>query len=241
MVDTVNPGRRNPPRRQNQSVVERASAAWLAFWFGAAPTYGDIHDACQQISEPIPSNLNYEGRARRLIFERTGTLQKVELDGLFKVRTGAKLRLSNPNLYLLNQLGLINPLSVAWEITPFSFLLDWAFDIGSFLEAMSDFVGVQVELPYTNEKIMGTTVTYRPDVFTGKWVSHQVQFRRYNGLLRPMPNTEVRANLGHSITRAASAVYDPEARYRAGGETVRADYAGLVPDPGGAWFTQHYC
>lgn len=37
----------------------------------------------------------------------------------------------------LNQLGLINPLSLIWEITPWSFVVDWVLPIGSVLSAMS--------------------------------------------------------------------------------------------------------
>jgi hypothetical protein len=37
----------------------------------------------------------------------------------------------------LNQLGLINPLSLVWELTPWSFVVDWLLPIGSVLQAMS--------------------------------------------------------------------------------------------------------
>lgn len=46
----------------------------------------------------------------------------------------------------LNQLGLLNPVSLAWELVPYSFVVDWLLPIGPVLSAMSapaglDFVG----------------------------------------------------------------------------------------------------
>lgn len=37
----------------------------------------------------------------------------------------------------MNQLGLLNPASLLWEITPWSFVVDWALPIGSVLAALS--------------------------------------------------------------------------------------------------------
>lgn len=189
------------PRR----LAEQASNAWLQWWFGVSPLIGDATAAAHQASDQIPSNENYEGSSRRVIFERSGTLQKVELDGLYRVSTGARVKLSNPNLYLASQLGLINPISIAYEVIPFSFVADWAFDISGFVNSFSDFAGCEISMPYTMTVIKGTTATFRPDVYSGKWVSHQVQCQRTTQLIRPTPNFQVRANLGASLTRAASA------------------------------------
>lgn len=43
----------------------------------------------------------------------------------------------------LNQLGLVNPLSIAWELTPFSFVIDWLLPIGSVLRALSAPAGLK--------------------------------------------------------------------------------------------------
>jgi hypothetical protein len=37
--------------------------------------------------------------------------------------------------------GLLDPLSVAWEITPFSFLLDYVFSIGKCIDSVTAFAG----------------------------------------------------------------------------------------------------
>jgi hypothetical protein len=42
-----------------------------------------------------------------------------------------------PGLRALSQLGLINPLSLAWELVPWSFVVDWFVPIGSTLSALT--------------------------------------------------------------------------------------------------------
>lgn len=52
---------------------------------------------------------------------------------------------------IINQLGLLNPLSLAWEITPWSFIVDWFIPIGPLLNAYTAPVGLNF--------ISGTTAT----------------------------------------------------------------------------------
>jgi hypothetical protein len=46
-------------------------------------------------------------------------------------------------LRTLNQLGLLNPLSLAYELTPWSFVVDWFVPIGPVLNALSAPAGLQ--------------------------------------------------------------------------------------------------
>jgi hypothetical protein len=50
-------------------------------------------------------------------------------------------KVTNPNLDLLQSLGLANPAEVIWELIPFSFLIDHVTGIGNFLSAFSDELG----------------------------------------------------------------------------------------------------
>lgn len=201
MISTrINPGTRN----QAHHLATSASDAWLTWWFGIAPILGDIANSCQVLSRPLPSGVPVHGSDKVRVDEVTGPHSRRK--GTYFVKTGCRVRLSNPNLFLANQLGLINPVSVAWEITPFSFLADWCFDVSSFLNSFSDFVGVEVTMPYTSHLIKGEYSRFNAPGTYGTNSAKQVEFIRDNKLIRPRPNTEVRANLGSSLTRAASAV-----------------------------------
>jgi hypothetical protein len=59
---------------------------------------------------------------------------------------GCKVRLDyfieNPFLRTLAQLGITNPAQIAWELTRLSFVFDWAFPIGSYLDTLDADVGL---------------------------------------------------------------------------------------------------
>lgn len=203
---SVSPKRKHRGRVRN--AANEASGLWLEYWFGWAPTIGDIYTACEQLSEPLPSGIRKQGSAKDFLFSGFNTAPNGRTDfcqntGTF--RTGARFSLVNPNLYLASQMGLINPASVAWEIVPFSFMVDWVADVGSFLDSFSDFAGLSVEDAYWNSKIIyHSERSGRPDL--DREILDQVHFRRHLGLLRPLPNLGILQNLGQSHTRAATAV-----------------------------------
>jgi hypothetical protein len=58
-----------------------------------------------------------------------------------KVTLHAKVKI--PNLAALSALGLVNPLSIAWELVPFSFVVDWILPVGTFLEACTAPLGLE--------------------------------------------------------------------------------------------------
>lgn len=69
------------------------------------------------------------------------------LDGQDNVTTRcclwAQILPTHSGLRSLNQLGLVNPFQLVWELTPFSFVIDWLLPIGSVLHALSAPAGLQ--------------------------------------------------------------------------------------------------
>ena len=194
--------RQSPLRRK----ADEASRLWLEYSFFWKPTMDDIHSACEQMSEPLPSE-SYSGSRSTSISVETATGPYVFRTMSHDIRheTGAFVVLENPNLFLASELGLVNPLSIAWELIPGSFVLDWLFDIGGFLGSFSDFAGVKVERPWQSHKLTYSD-TLRMNISTRSCYGRGVGFIRDNSLIRPMPNLQVEANLGSSLTRAANAI-----------------------------------
>lgn len=124
------------------------SDAWLEMSFGWVPLYQDIHQGMEIISSDIPTNGNIRSGGSAsyeqpsVVTVNTGWL-KTEISGMFRYicQYRGKAKLVNPNLDRLQALGLINPASVAWELVPFSFLVDHTIGIGNFLDSFSDEVG----------------------------------------------------------------------------------------------------
>lgn len=70
-------------------------------------------------------------------------------------------RLGASNSQLATSLGFTNPASVAWELIPYSFVIDWMFPVGDWLSSLDALVGIS-DLSYqTIEKGTSTaTVGY---------------------------------------------------------------------------------
>lgn len=66
------------------------------------------------------------------------------VDRSVEVCAWIRAELETPGYRSLQQSGFGNPVGVAWELIPGSFLVDWAFGIGNYLEQMSALWGLKV-------------------------------------------------------------------------------------------------
>lgn len=55
---------------------------------------------------------------------------------------GVQYRVSSPELLALQRVMSLNPALIAWELLPFSFVVDWVYDIGGYLEAAEAALGL---------------------------------------------------------------------------------------------------
>lgn len=135
---------------------------WLEYWFAIAPLIGDVKSAVETLYSDPPTqrvqasatgNLPFKSFTTRTVGGKT--FNDTEDSGSVQVRVKhfGGVRVTNPNLFLAQQLGLVNPAAVAWELVPFSFIVDWFVDVGTFLESWTDFVGLAFE--------NGGTLVYR--------------------------------------------------------------------------------
>lgn len=150
--DAIDRRETNLPLRE---VTRNFSSLYLEFHFGWSPLMKDIYDACQVLSDPFKSfhvkagktgllpdtdatntSVN-DGTWQRIITRKGGYSQTIKLQ--------ADLVITNPNLAMISQFGLANPLAIAWELVPFSFVLDWFVNVGDYLSSLTDFVGVELK------------------------------------------------------------------------------------------------
>lgn len=184
---------------------KKLASNWLEFSFGWAPLVDDIGTAIDVLQRPI-SNRTIFGYARDTFSYVTGEWfgdydiycdgvphrahQKRVISGKYFCRYQATVGIDNPNLYLANQLGFVNPAAIAWELVPFSFVLDWFTNVGQFLSQGTDLLGLTIQDPFTSS---GTKdVILREDT---TWVNCQSPYlywewrgrlwRREKGLVTP--------------------------------------------------------
>jgi len=145
--------------RDRKRHVNDAAGTWLEFTFGWAPLVKDIGSAVevlQQDFDPHPirgrgtSQSEIEQHLFGYITKKNLLLSKTEIRGQIKV--------TNTDLFLANSLGFVNPATVAWELVPFSFVVDWFIPVGKFLSLMTDRVGLEIVNPSVSYKRQATCI-----------------------------------------------------------------------------------
>lgn len=150
-------------------ILKKFGDTWLEFHFGWEPLVKDIYNVCDLLSSPMyPKHVTVRGRNQQLFGEtksincgsRILGFTEGRFQGKVKGKAGMQMSISNPNLYLANRLGLVNPASVAWELIPYSFVVDWFSNVGQFLSEYSDFLGVNVSNAWYGTTCMATGSYY---------------------------------------------------------------------------------
>lgn len=75
----------------------------------------------------------------------------------------------NKTLMRLEQFGLANPMAVAWELVPFSFVADWFVGVGDYLAAQTALLGLEVLDGGTSQLSIRTYTTRVTGVNPGAW------------------------------------------------------------------------
>lgn len=132
--------------------IQKASAYWIEYWFGWAPTAGDIHTAVNTLGAPLPDGMHFEVGSSSFAWNRItgnggfpGQLETIwEGWGPVSVHIRCNVSVNNYVLFSLEKAGLLNPMVTAWETTPWSWLVDWATNIAQFLGQATRFAGLDL-------------------------------------------------------------------------------------------------
>lgn len=173
----------------------------LEFQFGWMPLVSDIVElqrylasACPEVSIVGRKTTRYENTYRNGSETSVSSwAQNATHKTKVTCAVGASLRIDNPNLLLLNNLGVTNPFLTAWQVVPFSFLVDMVVNTSEFFQQYSELHGVTLVAPYHNFRLQDIceynySTSYwgpippTPNGGSGRVVSYRVSFRRVRGL-----------------------------------------------------------
>jgi hypothetical protein len=128
---------------------------WLEYQYGWKPLTQDIHDLAltglSQIRKSTTKQLRHYSGAS-WTDQSEYDLRGVHVRNTFSVsaRTTFIATLENHFLSSLSDFGLINPLAVAWEVVPFSFMVDWFVPVGNVLQAYTATSGLRNDGGWTS-------------------------------------------------------------------------------------------
>lgn len=123
---------------------------FLEYHFGWEPAMADIHDSLQTMTQAdfgkkvIRVRRNSAAARHYSSNDAVGMWIK-DITWQDTGKAGCTVTISNESVYLANQVGLLNPLSVAWDTVPFSFVADWFANVGDVLSSITGFCGLDVQ------------------------------------------------------------------------------------------------
>ena len=135
----LSPGQRSRKRMKARLNQGDISGTWLAMQYGWLPSLSDMFaaaEAFEALTKP-PREQIYRARVRNSISdEQSGSPGNYSCARSSVRKKVLHYRLSE-YLSTLRSLGLMDPLSVAWELMPWSFVIDWFIPIGTYLESLA--------------------------------------------------------------------------------------------------------
>jgi len=202
-----------PAQQKRWGNPRQWGADWLEWHFGWSPTIGDIYSAVEILDGAIPTPIVTESSSWKLDRDWvsvSGSETKSEwFRGQAYCKMSSGIEVSDLTLLKANQLGLINPATVVWELIPFSFLADWFGTIGLWLRQFTDFLGLTLHWPQHVYFIYGEgRRTYKtPPAAYGTWsFGYTVTcVKRRTGAF-PGPTLALRPYKGLSVTRGLTAI-----------------------------------
>lgn len=146
--------------------------AYLAFQFGVLPVMGDIYNGFVRLSGKSPEDF----WTPRITVQSKGqlsySLTRGNYDWSFAEaynichKRSARVSVEVPWLVSLQGWGLLNPFHFAFDRYPLSFVLNWFWPIGTWMQSLTDLAGLKLQEPYTTKfcRFNGRQVYKQPSV-----------------------------------------------------------------------------
>lgn len=143
-------------RLNADELVSGAESAWLSAMYAILPLWLDFVAMAATGADALRKKDTLVIPLR--VLDKAGKIpastSSFQVSG--KRRMGAECSLTykvaDPHKNLLASLGLLNPFAVWWELTPFSFVMDWLVPISNTLESLTADMGLDFVSGYTNTK-----------------------------------------------------------------------------------------
>lgn len=162
-----------------RSYVKTAASGWLMWSYGVSPLMSDVQNGMEVLTRELPSTLiKSHGKSEEVRDAPWRPYLITRYKTVARVKVQAYVRVNNPNLWLANQMGLINPVQWINEAIPFSFVVDWFSNLSQIISQMTDFAGLDVLDPCTVCIAVGTEERIPLMATTWPYKKEQTQFVR---------------------------------------------------------------
>lgn len=145
---------RAPSAKQWQRVIDtpkskRIANHWLEYQYGWKPLMSDAYGAAELLATHVrddPSHAAARGSSQRTedLYYHTrdsGSVLQIQDTTTTTTKYGVRFRLDSAARAMLSRTGISNPALLAWELLPYSFVVDWFIPVGNYLQALDAFSG----------------------------------------------------------------------------------------------------
>lgn len=164
---------------KSSSYSKAAANRWLSIQYGYKPLLADIYGASEVLADKLygpshwsrfvsasgydeQSGLYSSGQARIAYTKRAKVTYRGEI----------VVGLEEKPSFQLTQVGLTNPLALAWELIPYSFVADWLFNCGDWINGLDALHGVRSYRYYTVTRSSATFDMYYVPPLSRQLTSH---------------------------------------------------------------------
>lgn len=133
------------------NVASALSREWLALQYGWKPLVSDVYNSAERLAQIS------DVRRMRITSSRTvqGFKSDIRIWNQIPARRVAQSRYTTRYIYVfshsseilkdLSGLGVTNPAAIAWELLPWSFVIDWFIPIGNYIDVWDATLGLTFE------------------------------------------------------------------------------------------------
>lgn len=214
--------RRNKANMETYRLVRPSDVAphnvWLELQFGWKPLVEDLQKVAYALARNYANEKQWTyGRVSAKDSSLSYGFGKRSVDGSYLDSNGQlsacsryRYRIVDDEKVRAQAIGVTNPAVLAWDLIPFSFVVDWFVPVNKFLNSLTAFRGIELQ-GLSNDKFIGLTTRGWRDYYTPGWPwntsSATVQeFSRFgliqNATLPTAPCAD-RLTLWHAVTSVA--------------------------------------
>lgn len=190
---------------QSAAYDRQVAQQWLRYQYGFKPVFNDIYASCEELNKKLFEGVWVYVRVRGKEY-KSGLAVWPDA----KTRAGesswsithnltlqARYMIADSSVKQLSQVGISNPLHAAWELIPYSFIVDWLLPVGQWLSSLDALNGTKnlsfYEVLHSRGAEHGSTY--------GGGFTNEFNFYSRNGPKTTIPMPRLRYQPSDSLTK----------------------------------------
>lgn len=144
-------GKKFPPDYLRRPAQRDFANLWLEYSYGWKPLLGDIYGAAELLAQTYtgtrPESRGASSENSHNILLDSGISEGLRGQGVATIRHGCKMKVwydvEDAALDACKSTGISNPALLAWELLPYSFVVDWFIPVGNYLQNINASAGLR--------------------------------------------------------------------------------------------------